>query len=71
MEEILGKSGRLKRRDLWLQAWSKQRAFLEFIQAEMTAKTKLHRTIPGVLDKCPSAHINDMMIMFKKWHIRM
>lgn len=68
-EEILGKSGRVKRRGLWLQAGGKQRTCLEFLQVEMNAETRMHRTILGALDGCP-AHVDNMMIMFKKWRAK-
>lgn len=37
----------------------------EVLQAEMIAKTRLHRTISGTPGKCPLAHINNTVI-FKK-----
>lgn len=59
-EEILGKSVRVERKGLWLQAWGKQRTWLEFLWEEKVAKTKLHRTILGTLNKGLPAHINDI-----------
>lgn len=58
-EEILGKSGRIERKGLWLQAWGKQRTWFKFLQVEMIAKTKLHRTILDTLD---SAHLVILMM---------